>query len=174
MPPDIHADHDSWRSAMERRIVHIDDSFSKNIAQLTQGQSQLAQSQAATNSTLETVVRTLDQLSNRINQPNPTNWFALISTVISLVVLMGAGVTMKVAPMEATLAAHTAALAANTQVLIDRAKDLGRIETAMETYEKDHDEAMAENKDQWEQISKLREDAAANVAAHTFLKREYQ
>ena len=152
---------------MERRIIHIDDSFSKSI-------SQLSQNQASMQSTLETVVRTLDNVSNRINQPNNTNWFALISCIVSLVVLMGAGVTMKVSPMEATLTAHTAALAANTQVLIDRAKDLGRIETSMENYVQDHNEATEENKDQWEQISTLREHAAANTAAHAFLKREYQ
>lgn len=167
MPPETNPDHENWRSAMERRIIHIDDSFSKSI-------SQLSQNQASMQSTLENVVRTLDNVSSRINAPNNTNWVGIIGAFVSVVVLMGAGVTMKVAPIEATLHAHTVALAANTQVLIDRAQDLGRIETSMQKYNEDHAENMAENKDQWEQLSKLREKASANTAAHRFLKREYE
>jgi hypothetical protein len=143
-----------WRSMMEGRIIHLDETFSKSI-------SQLAQNQASMQATLDTAVRTLDAVSTRINQPPAsTNWTGIISCLVGVILLMSAGVVMKVSPIEANQVALSREIATNTAVITERAYYIGKQEALHETLRAEVTALHLDSKVQSEQISVLRERAA--------------
>lgn len=101
--------HDGRLSAVERRVVHLDESIST-----------IGRNQAGMQSTLNSVNDTLSQLSGRINEPNNTNWFGVISATVAVVAIMGAGVVMKVNPIDNRTHMNSMDIKAQTQVLADR------------------------------------------------------
>lgn len=103
-------------SSLETRVIHLDSIV-----------GQVMQSQAAVQATLDTVVANLDKVSTRINQPNNTNWWGMISSFAAITLLLAGGVLMKTEPITNNLEFVRQAAAANTAVIAVRSHDLGVI-----------------------------------------------
>lgn len=74
---------------LESRYGHLDDQLSKQGREIS-----------GINATLTQFGQTLSDISEKVNQPpNSTNWWALISAMVALVVVFGQGVNMLVNPL---------------------------------------------------------------------------
>jgi hypothetical protein len=140
-------------SALERRAVHTDEVLTKVL-----------QNQASQQSTMESVVLAVDKLATRINQPNNTNWWGMISSLVALVILLGAIGIMKTEPMNEEIDDNGIAIAALVAVQAARGFKMGEMAAFTEQTDATLLAAALRDSKQWDIINKLRVDVAVNTA----------
>jgi hypothetical protein len=96
----LSSDHGTIRlDAVEKRVISLDENISS-----------IASYQAADRATLSTLVQSVNRIGERLDKP--MNTWGMVSSVVALIVVMGAGVTMRVAPIEAATVLNALAVEA--------------------------------------------------------------
>jgi len=113
------SDVDPRIDKLESRYGHLDDQLSKQGAAIS-----------GINATLSQFGQTLKDISDKVHQPaSSTNWWALISAMVAVVIVFGQGVTMLVAPIEKQAETLAEAMTSLSEARIQQAIDIARIDS---------------------------------------------
>ena len=104
--------------ALEGRFENLD----KHVGKLSEVVAGVVTTQDAQTAMLR-------DISEKVNKPPaPTNWWAMIGAVVSVVGLMGAYVALRVEPISAAMTSFSGSQTAHSVMLAERGVLLGRME----------------------------------------------
>lgn len=104
---------------LESRYGHLDDQLSKQGASIS-----------GINATLAQFGQMLKDISDKVNQPpSTTNWWALISAMVALVIVFAQAVNMMVSPIEARTQALIETMGNFSEARIRQAVDIATLKS---------------------------------------------
>jgi len=113
---------DSNRPFVERRKTDMEENrLEQRVNHIDSRVTGLTEDMASVKATSLQTSHSVDRLVEMHNQSSKQNWPALITTVIALVGIMGAGVTLLVGPLRAEQDRHAGRLNGITEAMITRA-----------------------------------------------------